>query len=78
MNLLVVVSVDGIILLGGPRTEWVLEVTVGILAADHEANLATWVGWDGGVRVFDVGEDLLAVFLQLGDEWEVKPLVLGY
>jgi hypothetical protein len=40
--------------------------------------LAGWVGGDGGVCVFDGGEDLLAVLLQLGDQWEVEPLVLSY
>jgi hypothetical protein len=40
--------------------------------------LAGWVGGDGGVCVFDGGEDLLAVLLQLGDQWEVEPLVFSY
>ena len=40
--------------------------------------MTTWVGWDGGIGVLDIWEDLLAVFLQLGDQWEMKPLVLGY
>lgn len=78
VDLLVVVSVDGLLLLCGPRSEWVLNITVGVLAADHEADLTTWVGWDGGVCVFDSWEDLLAVLLQLGDEWKVEPLVLGW
>ena len=72
----IVVTVDRVLLLSWEAAEWVLEVAVGILAADHEADLARWGGWDGGVSVLDVREDLLAVCLELGDQWEMKPLVL--
>ena len=78
MDIGVVVTVDLVLLLGWEAAERVLEVAVGILAADHEADLTRWVGWDGGVGVLDVWEDLLAVCLELGDQWEVKPLVLSY
>lgn len=77
MNLLVVVLAKLLLLLWGPGAERLGQIPVGVLAADHEANLAGRVGWDGGVGVLDVGEDLLAVLLELGDEWEVEPLVLG-
>ena len=73
-----VVSAKLLLLLDGPATDWILEVTLGVLAANHEANLARWVGWDGGVGVFDVGENLFAVFLELGDHSKVEPLVLSY
>jgi hypothetical protein len=39
--------------------------------------LSGGVSWDGRVGVLDVGEDLLAVLLELGDQWKVEPLVLG-
>jgi hypothetical protein len=39
--------------------------------------LTGWVGGDGGVCVFYSWEDLLAVLLELGDQWKVKPLVLS-
>jgi hypothetical protein len=74
----VVVSAQLVFLLGGPATYRCFEIAIGILAADHEANLARWVGWDGGVGIFDVRENLIAILLELGDQWEVKPLVLGW
>ena len=77
MDLGVVVSAKLILLLWAPATQWLANIALGILAANHEADLAGWVGGDGGVCVFDRGEDLLAVLLQLGDQWEVEPLVLS-
>jgi hypothetical protein len=77
VNLLAVVPAQLLLLLGGPAAERLLEVLVCVLAADHEADLARGVGGDRGVGVLDVREDLLAVFLELGDERHVKPLVLG-
>ena len=78
MDLLVVVLAQLVLLSLGPLADGLLEVAVGVKAADHEADLARGVGGDGGVGVLDVGEDLLAVLLELGDQGEVKPLVLGY
>ena len=78
MNLLAVVLAQLLLLLGGPGADGLLDVAGGVLAADHETNLTGWVGWNGGVGVLDVGEDLLAVLLELGDQWEVKPLVFSY
>jgi hypothetical protein len=72
-----VVAVEVLFLLWGPLAERGGEVAVGVLAADHEANLTGWVGWDGGVGVLDVREDLSAVTLELGDQVEVKPLALA-
>jgi hypothetical protein len=39
--------------------------------------LTGWVGRDGGVCIFDGWEDLLAVFLELGDQWQMEPLVFS-
>jgi hypothetical protein len=78
VDLGIVVSAKLVLLLRGPLAQRLADVAVGILRADHEADLAGWVGGDGGVCVFDGGEDLLAVLLQLGDQWEVEPLVLSY
>lgn len=49
----------------------------GLLAAHHEADLAGRVRRDCCVCVLSHREDLAAVLLQLGDEGQVKPLVLG-
>lgn len=73
----VVVSAQLLLLLLGPRPERHLDVGVGVLAAHHEADLARWVGWDGGVSVLSHREDFLAVLLELGDELQVEPLVLS-
>lgn len=77
MDLGVVVLALLVLLLGGPLAQGHLDVGVGVLAADHEANLARRVGGDGGVGVLGDGKDLLAVLLELGDEGQVQPLVLG-
>jgi hypothetical protein len=78
VNLLGVVLAELVLLLGGPAAEGLLDVAVGVLAADHETNLARGVGGDGGVGVLDGGEDGLARLLEVGDERQVQPLVLGY
>lgn len=67
MDVCIVVLAELSLLLRSEAADRVLEVTSSILAANHEANLARWVGWDGGVGVLDVGEDFLAVLLELGD-----------
>lgn len=63
VDLLGVVLAKLILLLLGPGASGLLEVAVGILAANHEADLARRVGGDGGVSVLDVREDGLAVLL---------------
>jgi hypothetical protein len=78
VDLLAVVPAKLLLLFGGPAAKGLLEVAVGVLAADHEADLAGGVGGDSGVTVFDVGEDLLASLLEVDNEGHVKPLVLGY
>jgi len=77
MNLGIVVPTKLIFLLGAPATQRLANVTLRILAADHEADLTGWVGGDGSVCVFDGWEDFFTVFLELGDQGEVEPLVLG-
>lgn len=77
MDLGVVVAAELLLLLLGPGAKGHLDVGVGVLGADHEADLAGGVGGDGGVGVLGDGEDLLAVLLELGDEGEVEPLVLS-
>lgn len=78
MDVRVVVPAELLLFLLGPRPERHLDVAVLVLAAHHEADLARWVGRDGGVRVLGDGEDLLAILLELGDELQVQPLVLSY
>lgn len=77
MDVGVVVAAVLVLLLLGPSAERLLDVGVGVLGADHEADLAGGVGGDGGVGVLGNGEDGLAVGLELGDEGQVKPLVLS-
>lgn len=78
MDLLAVVSAQLLFLLLGPGSYWLLDIAISVLAADHKANLSGWVGWDGSVCILGDWEDFLAVFLELGDELEVEPLVLGW
>lgn len=78
MDVLVVVLAKLVLVGLGPLADGLLEVAVGVKAANHEADLARGVGGDGGVGVLDIGEDLLAVLLELGDQGEVEPLVLGF
>lgn len=77
MDVGVVVAAVLVLLLLGPSAERLLDVGVGVLGANHEADLAGGVGGDGGVSVLGNGEDGLAVGLELGDEGQVKPLVLS-
>ena len=78
MNLLAIVSAQLLLLFLAPRPHWLLDIAVCILAADHEADLAAWIGRNGSVCVLGDGEDFFAGLLKAGDEIEVKPLVLGY
>jgi hypothetical protein len=77
VDLLAIVSTQLLFLLLRPGSYWLLDVALSILAADHEADLSRGVGWNGSVCVFGDWEDLLAIFLELGDELEVEPLVLS-
>ena len=78
MDVLVVVAAQALLLLARPGADGLAHVAVGVLAANHEADLAGGVGGDGGVGVLDDGEDLLAGLLELTDQLEVKPLVFGW
>lgn len=77
MDFGIVVTAKGLLFFGGELAERLADIACGILGAHHKADLARWVGWDGGVGVLGNREDLLAILLQLGDQWEVEPLVLG-
>jgi len=77
VDLRVVVSAELDLLLSGPLAKGNLDVGVGVLGADHEADLARGVGRDGGVGVLGDGEDLAAVLPELGDQGKVEPLVLS-
>lgn len=76
MNLLVVIPTQFILLLSIPAPHRRCDVSILVFAADHEADLTGRIGGDGGVGVFESGEDLLAGFLEVGNEREVEPLVL--
>jgi len=78
MDLLVVVSAKLLFLLSGECAERLGNIAVGVLAAYHESDLARWVGGDGGIGVLDGWENFLAVLLELGYQWEMKPLVFGW
>ena len=77
VDLLAVILAQLVLLLGCPAAKRLLEVALAVLGADHEADLAGWVGRDGGVGVLNIREDILAVFLELRDEWEVEPWAFG-
>jgi hypothetical protein len=77
MNIRVIILAQLLLLFRSKRANRLLDIAIGILAADHEANLAGRICRDGSVGVFDGGEDFFAVFLELGDQWQMEPLVLG-
>jgi hypothetical protein len=74
----VIVSEQLLLLLWGESAQRLADIAVGVLAADHEADLTGGVGGDGCVGVLDGGKDFLAVLLELSDKRHVEPLVLGY
>lgn len=77
MDIGVVVAAQTLLLLTRPLSQGLTDVTVRILAANHESDLTRRVGRDGGVGVFGDGEDFLASLAQVCDEREVQPLVFG-
>ena len=77
MNILVVVPAEFLFLLDTPAPDRLLDVSIFILAAHHEADLPARIRRDGGVCVFDGGEDFFAGLFQVCDEGEVEPLVLS-
>ena len=77
VDLGVVVSAQLLLLLRSPGSHRNLGVALGVLGADHETDLASGIGGDGGESVLDHREDLLAVLLQLSNQGQVNPLVLA-
>jgi len=78
MDLLAIVFAQLFLFLCAPRPNRLPDITVGVLAADHEANLTGRIGRNGRVRILGDGEDFFAGLFQLRDEAEVQPLVLSY
>ena len=77
MNFLAVVLVQFLLFIGTHGPQRLRDVAIRVLAADHEADLAGWVGRNGGVGVFGDGKDFSARLLERGDQGEMKPYVLG-
>lgn len=76
MDILIIVPAQFLFFLLRPTSKRCLEVSLCVFGADHESDLARWVGGDGSVGIFDIGEDFLARGLERGDERDVEPLVL--
>lgn len=77
MDIRIIVPAQNLFFLARPRPHGPAHVAAGVLAADHEADLAGGIGGDGGVGVFGDGENLLAGVTEVGDEGEMQPLVFG-
>ena len=77
MDFGIIVLAELLLLLRGPAAQGNANIALGILAANHEADLARRIGRYGGVGVFGNREDLLAILLELGDQGQVQPLVFG-
>lgn len=77
MNIRIVVSAKLLLFFSSKGSQRLLNIAIGILTADHEADLAGGICGDGGVGVLDGGEDFFAGLLELGDKLQVEPLVLG-
>ena len=75
VNPLVVVPTQLFLLLRIPATHRCCDISILVFAAHHEANLARWIGGNGGVRVFDDREDFLASLFEICDESKVEPLI---
>ena len=67
VDLLAVVPAELLLFLQVPASQRLFHIPWGVFAAHHEANLAGRVGGDGGVGVFDHGEDFFAVGLEFGN-----------
>jgi len=74
MHLLVVVLAVLVLFGRSPTPQWLLNIDLGVLAADHEANLTRRVCGNGGETILGDGEDLTALLLELGDEGKMQPL----
>jgi hypothetical protein len=73
----IVVAEQFLLLLYSEGTERGTRIALGILATNHETDLAGRIGGDGRICIFSDWEDLLAILLDFGDQWEVEELVLG-
>jgi len=78
VDLLAVVFAQLLLLFLRPCSKRFLHVSVGILAADHKADLARGISWDSGISILDNREDLLAGLLKVGDQTHVEPLILSF
>ena len=67
MDVLIVVPAELLLLFKRKASHGLLDIAIGVLAADHEADLARGISGYGRVGVFDCWEDLFAVLLELGD-----------
>ena len=75
VDFLVVVSAQLLFLFDAPAAQGLLDIAFWIFAADHESDLARWVGRDRSVGVFDNWEDFFAGLLQGSDQWQMEPLI---
>lgn len=60
VDILIIVPTQLLLFLLRPTPKRCLEISLSVLAADHESNLARWVSGDGSVGILDSGEDFLA------------------
>ncbi len=77
MNILVVVFAELLLFLRAPAPQRFLHVAIGVLATDHESNLAGRVGGYGSISILGNRKHFLAVLLELGDQRKVQPLVFS-
>lgn len=78
VDLRVVVAAQLGLLLLGPLAKGLLDLSVGILGADHESDLTAGVGGDGDETVLDSGEQLAGKAHNLLDNGHVEPDALAY
>jgi hypothetical protein len=78
VDFLVIISAQLLLLVWRPRSYWLGYVSVCILGADHESDLARRISGDSGIGVLSYREDFLARFLQVSNEIGMQPLVLSY
>lgn len=78
MDVLVVVPAQLLLFLYAPASERLGHVPIFVFAAHHKSNLAAGIGRNGGVGIFDSGEDFFAGFLEVGDEGKMQPLILRW
>ena len=73
----VVVSAQLFLLLWFPMSQGLSQISLGILAAHHETDLAAGVCRNSGEGIFNDREDLVAVCLEGFDEIQMQPLILA-